>query len=54
MPGVERERRSARLFWALILALLIGYAAIKARHIAVAVSAYQDQPLTVDTRGAAK
>ncbi|CUH78472.1 hypothetical protein TRM7557_01897 [Tritonibacter multivorans] len=54
MATAERERKSQRLFWALISALILGYAVIKARHIAVALEAYDSQPLTGDTTGAAK
>ena len=54
MASVERERRSQRLFWALIIGLMLGYGGIKARHIALAMDAYQGQPLQVDTTGAAK
>ena len=54
MATVERERRSQRLFWALIIALLLGYGVIKARHVIIALGAYDGQPLTVDTSGAAK
>lgn len=50
----NRERRSQRLFYLLIAVLFVGYGAIKYRHIALAMDAYQGQVLTTDTTGAAK
>lgn len=50
----EREHRSERIFWALILVLLLGYGAIKSHHVALALKAYDGQILTIDTTGAAK
>lgn len=50
----NREHRSQRLFWALILGLIVVYGVVKTRHIALAFEAYQDQPLMTDTTGAAK
>ena len=49
-----RQRSSQRLFWLLILSLLLGYAVIKYRHVALAMEAYQGQTLMTDTTGAAK
>lgn len=54
MASDARERKSQRLFWALILLLILGYALIKAQHIAVALDAYDGQPLVGQTEGAAK
>ena len=54
MTDPEREKRSQRLFYVLILGLILGYAAIKYRHITLALDAYQGQPLSVDTTQAAK
>ena len=54
MATAERERKSQRLFWALIIALILGYGGIKARHITVALDAYDGQPLAGPTVGAAK
>lgn len=52
--GVNRERRSQRLFWAAIVCLCLLYLGIKYHHVALAFQAYQGQPLIGDTRGAAK
>ena len=54
MATVERERKSRRLFLALILVLILGYAALKALHISTAMSAYEGQVLEENTTGAAK
>ena len=54
MATAERERKSQRLFWALIVGLALAYGVIKTRHIIVALEAYDGQPLQQDTRGAAK
>ncbi|CUK27519.1 hypothetical protein TA5114_03347 [Cognatishimia activa] len=54
MPSGDRERRSQRLFYGLILVLLLGYAGIKYEHVRVAMAAYDGQPLNTDTTGAAK
>lgn len=54
MADLTRERRSQRMFYLLILVLLLGYAGLKAHHIALAFDAYQGQPLQTDTTGAAK
>jgi len=54
MQKTDRERQSQRLFYALIFALLLGYAAIKSHHILLAMEVYRGQTLTVDTTGAAK
>jgi len=54
MTDPEREKRSQRIFYALILSLILGYAAVKYRHISLALDAYQGQPLPVDTTRAAK
>ena len=54
MTDLEREKRSQRMFYALILGLIVAYGAIKYRHIVMAIEAYQDQPLTADTSRAAK
>ena len=54
MDSTAREKRSQRMFFALILALLLGYGVIKYRHIMTAMDAYQGQVLNTDTRGAAK
>ena len=54
MDNTTREKRSQRMFYALILALLIGYGAIKYSHIKTALKVYQGQVLTTDTSGAAK
>lgn len=54
MQNTDREHKSQRFFYALIAALLLGYAALKGQHIALAIEAFQNQPLQVDTSGAAK
>ncbi|MBO9466458.1 hypothetical protein J7443_14535 [Tropicibacter sp. R15_0] len=54
MATAERESKSQRLFWALILALLLGYGGIKTYHVMLALQVYDGQPLEVDTSGAAK
>ena len=54
MATADRERTSQRLFWALILALLVSYAGIKTYHVMLALQVYDGQPLQVDTPGAAK
>ena len=54
MQKTDREQRSQRLFYALILALLLAYAAIKSHHIRLAFEAYRGQTLDVDMTGAAK
>lgn len=54
MATAERERKSQRIYWIMIAALLIGYIAIKSYHVALAIQVYDGQPLTVDTTGAAK
>ncbi len=54
MATAERERKSQRLFFVLIVALLLSYGTLKYRHIAVAFEAYQGQVLDKDTREAAK
>lgn len=54
MGTADRERRSARLFYALIVLLLLGYGVMKMRHIQLAFDAYEGQPLNADTTGAAK
>ena len=54
MATAERERKSQRLFWALIVFLILGYGVIKARHIAVAIAAFEHQQIIGDTKGAAK
>jgi hypothetical protein len=54
MTSLEREKRSRRMFYALILGLIVAYGGIKYRHIVMALDAYQDQPLNADTSRAAK
>lgn len=54
MATVERERKSQRMFYALILCLLVGYGVIKYNHIMLAIDSYQGQVLTGDTSDAAK
>lgn len=54
MATVDQERKSAWVFWILVAGLMLGYAAIKSHHIALAIEVYQGQPLAGDTRGAAK
>lgn len=54
MKAPDRERRSQRFFWTLILVLLLGYVAVKSYHVMLAMSVYQGQTLQTDTRGAAK
>lgn len=53
MATVDRERKSQRLFWALIIALILGYGLVKTRHIMLALHAYDGQPLE-HTAGSAK
>jgi len=54
MASIDRERKSQHIFYVLIVALLLGYGALKYRHVALAFEAYQGQVLDSDTRGAAK
>lgn len=54
MRAADRERKSRRLFFCLILGLLIGYAAMKTWHIQLALQAYEGQVLSEDTSLAAK
>ncbi len=50
----DRERKSQKIFYVLILGLLLGYGVIKYRHIQLAMTAYEGQVLETDTTGAAK
>ena len=54
MATASRERKSQRIFWTLILALLLGYGVVKYSYIVHAIEVYHGQVLEVDTRGAAK
>ncbi len=54
MATAERERKSRRLFMALILVLILGYAVVKSVHISTAMTVYKGQVLERDTTGAAK
>ena len=54
MQTTDRERKSQRFFYILIAALLLGYAALKGQHIALAIGAFENQALDIDTTGAAK
>ena len=52
MAGTERERKSRRFFFLLILCLLVVYAGVKYRHIDLAMQSYQGQVLqTRNARG---
>jgi len=54
MLKTDREQQSQRMFYALILVLVLGYGAIKFCHIMLAIEAHRGQVLDVDTSGAAK
>ncbi len=54
MATASRERKSQRIFWTLILALLLGYGAVKYIHIVQAIEVYKGQVLEADISGAAK
>ncbi|WP_171021637.1 hypothetical protein [Parasedimentitalea maritima] len=54
MRNSDRERKTQRLFYALILGLLVAYAGLKYRHISLAFTAYEGQVLKSNTSGAAK
>jgi hypothetical protein len=41
-------------FWCLIVVLFVIYGAFKYHHISVAMQAFDGQPLTANTAGAAK
>ena len=51
---IDHERRTRRWIVPLLVGLLLSYIGFKSLHIAVAVEAYRNQPLSVDTTGAAK
>lgn len=53
MHQTDRESRSRRIFYAMILGLLVSYIGIKTWHVMLAMDAYQGQPLE-RTHGAAK
>jgi|MDSY01.1.fsa_nt_gb hypothetical protein len=54
MREIEKEPRFRNLMYAIIGLLIVGYIGIKARHVSIAVGAYQGQVLDRDTSGAAK
>ncbi len=50
----DRERRSRRLFIAIMVGALVCYLGFKTWHISVALEAWQGQPLTADISRAAR
>lgn len=54
MDRTEKEPRFRTLMYIMIGTLIVGYFGIKARHISMAIDAYQGQVLERDTAGAAK
>lgn len=54
MDQIDREKKSQRFFYALIIVLLLGYAGLKSWHVLLAFNAYQGQPIERNTSGAAK
>ena len=50
----DRERRSRRLFIAIMAGTLVCYLGYKTWHLSVALEAWQGQALTADTSGAAQ
>jgi hypothetical protein len=50
----DRERRSRRLFIAIMVGALVCYLGYKTWHISVALEAWQGQSLTADTSRAAR
>jgi len=54
MEQGDRERKSRRIFYTLIITLLISYIGLKSWHVVLALDVYEGQPLERSTYGAAK
>jgi len=54
MERNEREKKTQRVMYILLITLLLGYLGFKSWHISVALDSYDGQVLERDITGAAK